>query len=343
MKKICLIAVLLGVLCSVNVLAGVTAGRMLYDDRDVQLWVTAGSISELSGHVQETTRTYYEVTGRFEDQADRENYSFEDFGMDGGYPTVGFAFENAGKYFTFHFAASFFQPDVSSVAVRNYYIGVDSISYNGVEYEYMRIPEGQAFTVDMFSGIFEIRGMYTPCTFSAGDSFHFTPYLNFGMFMLANNYDIDAGPATGVVKYLDPPEDFVENGQAEGSLIGGLPELGVGVEIRMGKPEKMNIVLRADYAGFQFSGDTGAFTSSDHREKDIDLDHVNVRISGQLEFPVWGDRCLTVGADWVNIETEAKVTSKEATVEEALARHERFDKDVEFSLTAVTARVGLTF
>ena len=47
--------------------------------------------------------------------------------------------------------ASFFQPDVSTVAIRNYYIGVDSISFEGVEYEYMRIPEGQPFIISDLS------------------------------------------------------------------------------------------------------------------------------------------------------------------------------------------------
>lgn len=343
MRKVCLFTIVFVAFCSTNLLAGVSAGRLLYEKRDVQIWGTVGSITEIEGEVQETTRTFYDVSGRSEDQEDRENYSFKDFGMDGGYPTYGLAFENAAKYFTFHFGASFFEPDVSSVAVRNYYIGVDSIEFEGVEYEYMRIPEGQAFTVDMFAGIFEIRGMFTPFTISAGNVAHFTPYVNFGLFVLASQYDIDAGPATRIYTYLDPPEEFVENGQASGSLVGVIPEIGLGGEFRFGAADTVNLVLRADYAGFQFSGDSGAFTSSEHREKDVELDHSNVKVSCQIEMPMKSDRCFTLGVEWINVETDASITSKEATDEEVLDRHERFDKDAAFSITAFTARAGLTF
>jgi hypothetical protein len=68
-----------------------------------------------------------------------------------------------------------------------------------------------------------------------------------------------------------------------------------------------------------------------------------VKISGQVEIPMKSGRCFTLGLDWMNVETEATVTSKEATDAEVLERHERFDKDAEFSLTAVTARAGFTF
>lgn len=342
-RKSGILVLVMCVACGADVLAGVTAGRVMLGARDVQLWVTAGSITDLEGDVKETTRTYYEATGRYEDQEDRESYSFDDFGMDGGYPTLGIAFENAGRFFTFHFGASFFQPDVSAVARRNYYIGVDSVSFGGEEYEYMKIPEGQAFTVDMFAGTFEIRGMFTPVTLSAGNAVHFTPYVNFGLFILASSYDIDAGPASGVVQYLDPPENFVEGGQGDGSLAGGLPELGLGGELRIGREDTANLVMRLDYAGFQFSGDTGMFTSEEHRNKDIELDHLNIKFSAQVEVPVRDGRCLTLGVDYTTIESEASITSKEYPAEEVIERHERFDKDADFGYSALTARLGLTF
>lgn len=342
MKKSFLVALML-VMCAAPVMAGVSGGRLLLDKRDVQFWITAGYVSGLEGDVKETTRTYYDVAGRSEDQEDRESYSFDDFGLDGGYPAIGLVYENAGKYFTFHFGAMYFQPDVSSIAIRNYYIGVDSVRFEGEEYEYMHIPEGQAFTVDMSTVILEIRGMFTPLTLSAGDSFHFTPYLVFGIFGLASEYDIDAGPAEGIKEYLDPPEDFVINGQAEGSLIGGMPEFGLGAEVRFGSDKGNSLVLRAEYAGFQYEGDTGTFTTQDHREKDLDLDHANIKLSCQFEMPFESGKCFTIGVEYVDIETEASITSQEATDEEVLERHERFDKDVDFAVQLVTGHIGWTF
>ena len=319
-------------------------GRDLPEGRDCSFKFTAGSVVEIEGDVQETNRRYYDVTGQSEHQNLREDYSLDDFGMDGGYELFGFALENAGDLWTFQWDLSVMNPEVNSVAKRNYYIGVSEVSYGGQDYEYMKIPKGSEFSVDMFAVMTEIRGLFTPFTFKPSNSFRFTPFVDIGLFVFYGSYDIDAGPAKGVVQYLNPPEDFVVGGQASGQLSVVVPELGAGGELRIGSLTGANLVLQANYAVLQYDGSTEFLLSSDHRAKDLDLDHINYKLRAALELPLSAGRAISFGVHYHYIESIAEITSSDDfTDQEAADRHERFDKDVYFSLNTMMATFGFTF
>ncbi len=155
--------------------------------------------------------------------------------------------------------------------------------------------------------------------------------------------EIDAGAPSGVIQYMNPQEDFVVGGQADGVVGLGLPELGLGGQLRIGSPGAVNLVLQGRYAILQYDGDMSYFTSSRHREKNVDIDHFNARVSCALEFPLASGSCITLAAQYQLIESEAAVTSKDATTEEIIARRERFDKDVDFTMGVGTAMLGMTF
>ena len=339
------VLIIMVLLCRTADAGGVfRAGRDIGDKRDVNLRVTVGEVLEIEGAVQETTRSFYDVTDQQFKQDLAERYDLNDFGMEGGYPTVGLAFENAGKYFTFLFDIALMNPEVDTVAQRNYYIGIGKkIEFDGGSYENMKIEEGTPFTMDIIGAVTEVRGLFTPFTFRPGESFRFTPWIDVGLYMFLGNYDIDAGPATGVTKYLEPPQDFVIGGKSSGLIGIGMPEFGAGGEIRLGGEDEVNLVLQGYYSAFEYEGSSAFLTSTRHREKNLDLEHVNYRIRLILEIPLSGGRNVTVGVKYQLVESEAAITSQAATEAEIIASRERFDKDVNFRLLMVSGMLGLTF
>jgi hypothetical protein len=344
-RKLLLLSIVLSAALYVPGHAGVfTGGRDLGDTRDFVIRGTFGQISELEAMVQETTRSYYDTVGESFRQADAENYNLNDFGLDDGYATVGISLEKAWNYFTFQFDANIMNPKVDTVAQRNYYIGIgEAIEYGGSSYHNMKIPEGTRFTMDILSGTTELRGLITPFTFRPIDSFRFTPWIDTGLFMFLGQYDLDAGPSTGVAEYLRPVEYFVVGGQSKGFLGMGLPELGLGGEFRIGTDDGPNIVLQGHYAVCEYEGSTGYLTSSKHREKNVDLEHVNYRARCSMEFPFQGGRAFVLGVQYQHVESEASITASAETPEEIIATQERFDKEVQFKIVSVSAMAGFTF
>ena len=320
------------------------AGRDLNEARDVGLRITAGSITEIEAFVQETTRAYYDATDQSYKQDLAEDYSLNDFDMEGPFATVGLSYENAAKYFTFQFDMSLMNPKTDTVAGRNYYIQVgEAVEYGGGSYENMMIPEGTEFSLELIGGLIDLRCLFTPFTFKPSDGFQFTPYLDLGFFLLLGYYDLDAGEPTGTVRYMDPPEDFVVGGSSAGFVGGGLPELGLGGEMRFGGEAGVNLVLKGHYSVCEYGGSSRYLTTASHREKDIDIDHTNLRCRCLFEIPMSEDRMFTIGVQYRSIESDASVTSQEAAVEDIVAQHERFDKDVSFKISSVMGLVGVTF
>lgn len=320
------------------------AGRDLSDKRDVNLRVSIGSVLEIQGAVQETTRSFYDATDQQFKQDLAERYDLNNFGMESGYATIGLAYENAAKYFTFQFETAVMNPKVDTVAQRNYYIGIGKeVEFKGGSYENMKIPEGTPFTMDIIGAVTEIRGLFTPFTFRPSDGFRITPWFDFGLYMFLGNYEIDAGAPTGVTRYLEPPQDFVIGGKSKGMIGIGMPEFGLGGEIRIGGDKEANLVLQGYYSAFKYEGSSAFLTSTRHREKNIDLEHSNYRVKCTLEIPLAKGRSLTAGVRYQLVESEASITSQAATEAEIIARRERFDKEVNFKLSLVAVMVGVTF
>jgi len=343
LSRLCLVAVVLVVRTTVCADGFLVGGRDYDEKRDAQIRITGGIIAEIDAMIQETTRKFYDATDQQFKHDLAERFDLDDFSFDDGYPTVGLSYENAAKWLTFQLDACVSRADADAVAQRNYYVGVGSVEYGGREYDHMQIPEGRAFSMDLTAVFMEMRGLFTPFTLKPAESVSFTPWVDLGLILFVGNYEINAGAPSGVIQYMNPPEDFVVGGQADGVVGLGLPELGLGGQLRIGSPGAVNLVLQGRYAILQYDGDMSYFTSSRHREKNVDIDHFNARVSCALEFPLASGSCITLAAQYQLIESEAAVTSKDATTEEIIARRERFDKDVDFTMGVGTAMLGMTF
>lgn len=321
-----------------------SAGRQISAQRNSRLQVSIGQVRQLDVLVEETTRAFYDVTGREDDQARAQTFDGSDFNMEDGYLTIGLKWENARKYFTWQAETALMNPSTDAVARRNYYIGIGrSVKYEGKSYDNMLIPEGDEFEVSVFGGTLEFRTQFTPFTLQFGNSVRVVPWAELGIFTFMGEYKLDAGEPRGSTVYQNPPEDFVIGGRTRGFAGMGLPEWGGGGEIRIGEDDGPVVSLRGSYTVCNYSGGTRFLTSSSHREKSIDLSHRNVRLQAHVELPTVSGRAWLLGARYQKIKSRALIESTGATEEEIIERRERFDKQVEFAYESLEFLAGFTF
>lgn len=305
---------------------------------------TAGTVTEINGMVEETHRALYDVTGSYWKQDNRSSYDASDFGMEGGYFSMGLSLEKVWTFFTFQFDASLTQAQADSVAHEDYWFAVGKdIQYGGNTYDHMNIPMGTPFSMDLTGGSLEFLGSITPFTLQPGDAFALTPCLDLGIFGFIGAYQIEAGEASGVAVFQNPPENFVVGGTGEGIVGLGVPEAGAGAELRIGYPELTHLLLQAHYLVCSYNGSSEFLTSTAGREKNVDADFYNMRARAMIEIPTSEGRCFSLGVQYQSVEATGAVTASAETPEEILAYQERFDKNFAFKMTSVMGVIGYTF
>ena len=263
--------------------------------------------------------------------------------MDGPFGALGLSWYVAGRFLRFGLDAIFLKASSTAVAKRDYFLTLGSdVEYKGRAYRHMKVSEGQSFSTEVFGTMFEMDLAFVPFGLSLGESVVVNPTLGMGLVLFGGRYEIDAGPPTGVVQYQNPPEDFVVGGNASGFLGMGAPQVGPGIELRFGRPDGVNLDLRAQYMFFEYKGSTTFFSTADHRDKDLKFSHTNVRLGAQLEIPM-RRVALTLGVKAQFMDSEGSIKSSSTDPEVILARRERFDKDFTFRLQSLFGTVGLAF
>lgn len=322
---------------------GVEWGGVLATGRTQNMRFQVGAVLEFEGGVTETTRRFYDVTGRVESQALAESYGTSDFDLKGPFGAIGFSLDMAWKFVRFQIDTMFLAPSVSTTAKRDYYLSIgDDITYQGIGYDHLMIPAGSRLSADVFANVSELVFAFVPIGFQFGESVVVNPSLNFGVLLFGGRYEIDAGLATGVTQYQNPPEDFVVGGKASGLIGMGAPEWGPGVEIRIGKPGELNVALDLRYLFLTYHGSTAFFTTANHRDKDLDFNHQNLRLSGQVEIPM-RHMAWTLGIQAQFVDSDGLISSSARDPDVVRARRERFDKEFNFKMHAVYATLGLSF
>ena len=323
---------------------GMQWGGIVPPGQEHQLRASVGGIFEFEGMVEETTRKYYDAVGRYKSQRDAESYGTSDFDADGFYGMIGFSLNCNWQVFRLQLDTSFMNPQIDATASRNYYLTLqDDISYRGKNYDHLMIPKGSPFTMEMFGNLTELTLSLVPFSFEGAEgTLVINPMLDLGVMAVVGKYEIDAGDSRGVTEYQNPPELFVIGGKGEGLAGAGLPQFGVGVNVLMGDPEGMQLELDAHYLMMTYNGSTGFFTTAEHRKKDLDLDHRNIRLRGALQFPL-GDVRMIAGVQLELIDLDGTLESSAKSREEIIARRERFDKEFAFKMHSVVATFGFVF
>ncbi len=342
-NRICPAALVAGLAVLPLARAGVEWGGSFPPDHAQHIRLMGGAVVGFEGMVSETTRKLYDVTGHVWKQEDAETYGTSDFNLDGTYGLLGLSCDAMWSFIGFQLETAFFRPSTRATARRDYYLSVGSdIEYQGQTYDHLMIPAGTTFEADLTGNMTELTLRLVPLGFKGGESLHVNPSLELGFLFFGGKYEIDAGETRGVKTYQNPPEDFAIGGQASGYAGLLAPQWGPGLEIRIGGPDALHVDLQAHYLFLDYSGSTSFFTSADHREKNLDFSHRNLRLRGQIEIPL-KRVALNLGVQVQWIETEGTVSSQATDPDEILEKQERFDKEFTFELETILATLGVTF
>lgn len=322
--------------------AEMQTGRILEDRNTFAIGLTAGSVFGLDGEVQETTRPI-EVIGGPTSGAPPEDYSWKELGFDENAAAFGLYVEKMWRFVTLQAQGSYAEISAAGIADRDYFIGVEKVEFGGQSYEYMVIPRGQRYSGDIESWIIDLRMLITPVSFGTSETPQFTPWVHIGLFSFIGDYTIDAGPARGVTQYENPPRDYVIGGKGTGTSGFLVPSIGGGGELYLPFSDALALSVQAHIAFLKYGGSSGDFGVSSRNEKAVDVDYLNYGLRMLVEIALSDNVDLIAGVEFQRWEGDAEVRAKDRSVEDILARREKFDKDVSFEMSSLMGIVGVRF
>ncbi len=305
-----------------------------------------GAITTIKGTIDETFRAFYAATGQDYKQALAESYDLKDFGMNGPYQTIGFHYDHAWKYWNFKWDMLFFDISTDTRAKRDYYIGVGKdISYGGNKYDHLMVPKGDDFSINLLGTMTDAMFTFTPITFFYGeqDDMRLKPSLELGLVIFGGKFEIDDGNPRGTTVYQNPPVNFVIGGQSESFIGGGAPKIGIGATFVKGLDGAPQWVSHVDLGYFAYDGSTKPFTSSSHREKELDISMFTLGAETGFVLPLGESVALTGGLRLQFLSLTGEIKSKEKDTEKIIAARERFDKSVDFTITTAMVYIGITY
>ncbi len=200
--------------------AETVGGRNIEPGKSFEISVHTGTLTDLSGRVDEQSRLVQDFGSSLRDTP--ESYDFEELGFTDDYSVTGFTLEKQWKYFTLRLKSNIASIDAKNHAVRDFYIGVDEVNFRGQAYEYMYIPEGKSYDAEMDLWIAHVSAMWTPLTFGAQSPVEFTPWLSLGVYGMLSDFQVSAGKARGITLSENPPREYVIGGKGEGTNGGAI-------------------------------------------------------------------------------------------------------------------------
>jgi hypothetical protein len=316
-----------------------TTGRAVDAERRARLTLNVGGGSPIEGGVQETERPLNDIRDEVTPEAP-ESFTFRELGLSESESTYGLSFEYQWTWATLLLHSSRLDANANGVAPRDLFLGVEDVSFGGRQYDYQRIPAGTAYQgrIDLVAS--QLRAAVTPLTVNAGGRVELIPWVSLGLFALAGDFEVDAGPAQGVQLYEFPAREYVVGGSSRGEAAAVAPEIGIGGEVHFRLTERAYLALQGTYAFADLSGSSSDLGVSSRNEKDIDLDYEALDARLAVELPLRGTRVL-VGAEYRNVDIHALAEAKERTDADVVARQEKFNKNVAFQLETALVFVGV--
>jgi hypothetical protein len=348
MRKIFLCVALAFASASISHSAEMRSGREVDPDRSLSIEASYGFVQNLEGKITETKRAYSDGKGPSSFSRYLENYDFEELGFDDDYTAIGVRLQKKWKYFTVGASAHYTKLEASGRAEREpFALGVGGISFQGKDYDYMLIEEGQKYDAEIQTGIFMFSLDWTPFHIVSEERWiTFTPWLHLGLLGVLGHYDIDAGPAKGVTTYEFHPYDYVVNGSADGFNGGAVPDIGFGGELKLGvmpmEERMMNLVLQAQYFFLDMDTSLGSFGIDSRNDKDISVDYSGIELNAVLEIPLNETRDLLLGLRYRHTEADVDVEAKRRSQEVQDDRKEKYDKAATLEFDTLFLTVGVT-
>ena len=302
--------------------AGLVAGRSIPRDRNAGITLKMGQIANFEASVKDESRG----SGFL-----RQDFSLEDFGIDGGYVTYGLSADKAWKFFGIQLDLLYLGISEDITAQHSYNINVDSIGFNGADY--LHVAANTDVNAEFTGGILELTGVITPLSFALSENVSFSPWVSFGLMVMGGDYDIDNGKTTATVSYGPLSETYAVGGSASGPVGFIVPEIGFGGEIRIGVEDDFNFVLNANYSVLPMGEELGQLLSEQDGSTDVTIDYSNLKINGSLEIPRGNGKAWVVGIQYESIDASADTDLD----------NNLFHKSMSFNMEIITGSVGLRF
>lgn len=326
--------------------ADVIAGGRTFDpEHSFSISLSMGQVTDISGGVQETTRRLFEVTGEPERQKGQVSYSFNELGLTESEIMYGVQLEKMWKYVTLRFDIASLSAEANGAPYRDVFLEVDEISFQGQKYTHQKLENNVPYHATL-DGLMANAGFdLTPFTLNPDGVVQATPWLHLGVLGVLSDFEVDQGPATRLQVYENPPQTYVVGGHGSGQEGVVSPEFGLGGEVKVNFGQRLerplSLALQGTYSIFNFSGDTGDLGIGAKTDKAVDLEYDAYELRARFEVPLTQGTDLLLGASYRVITVAATSKAKERSLEETLARREKFDKDITLDLTIMTAFIGL--
>jgi hypothetical protein len=315
-------------------------GRVIEAGFASRFTLNIGDASPIEGGVQETERPLDEHRDTTNVQGP-ESFTFDELGLSESETTFGLSFEHQWKWVTFFLNATYMEASANGIAPRDLFIGVKDVRFDGVDFNYQRVPAGTAYTSDIDLLTADFRLAITPVTFAPGGPVEFVPWIVLGLYTLGGQFDVDAGPALGVEEYENPPRLYVVGGSSEGEAAALAPEIGVGGELLFRVGERARLTLQGSYVFVDVAASTSDLGVSSRNEKDIDLDFEGYDFRLYYEHPLNDRLKLLIGGEYRRIVVDALAEAKDRPAEEVVEVREKFNKNVDLEIETVTFNIGL--
>jgi hypothetical protein len=302
-------------------------------------------MQNIEGSVEETSRRLFDVTGQPQKQGNAESYTLEELGIDSSDLTYGAFYEHFWRYVSLRLDAAYVRAEADGRAPRDFYIGVDEVVFRGQGYGYMVLPRGTSYDASLEAFLVGARGQFTPVTLNPQGAVQLVPWLHLGVFSWAGQFEVNAGPAQGLISYENPPRTYVVGGHAKGDSLLFAPEIGLGGEVRFRiagtREAPVDLTLQGSYGLLTFEGSTDELAISSRNEKDLDVDYACAEVRVLLEAPLSSRLDFVAGAQYRTMSADATAQAKERSLEDTLARREKFDKHIDLDLTFIDVLFGL--
>jgi hypothetical protein len=320
-------------------------GRPVDPNKNFSLSASVGQVTEIKGTVTETTRQLYDILDMPEKQLTADSYDLNELGLSESDIMYGIGLEKMWRYVTLRGNFSYMTAEASGVARRDYFIAVDKISFQGQDYDHMKIEDGERYDARLEGALINLRAQITPFTIAPENIVSFTPFLHLGLFALVATFEADSGEATRIQRYQNPAFDFVVGGHGEGDFNAFVPEYGAGGEFRiyLGQTENgpVELALQGTYAIFDFSGSSASLGISSKNDKELDVNYDMIELRAIFNYPLSTEVDLLLGAEYRVITADGSAKAKYDGYEDAITSREKFDKDISIEMTMVSAFAGL--
>jgi hypothetical protein len=229
--------------------------------------------------------------------------------------------------------------DTTGTADREYRLDLDTFGFGGLGLDYLLIPINTEYSIDAETQWLGVGFRFTPLTFNPAGSLRFTPWLHFGVQLISAEYDVDAGVSTDL-RYVGFPErTYAVRGQASGKEEAGIPEYGLGGEVRwLFNPSQEfgpELVAQATWKMLDFQGALSSIGVDKDQFRDIDFEYTALEMNLYILLPLSESLDLIAGLYIEQVDVTATLAAKDVFGE--------YDRDVELSYTLYGVRAGFRF